>query len=175
MSLEVDVIIHNSRWHDVLPGGEALAKAVVEMVLSRPEFSHGKEALMEVSVVMADDTFIQELNAVYRKKDKPTNVLSFPSMELIPGGPWPVEEGEVFLLGDVILALETIQREAIEQHKIFKNHFCHLLIHGILHLLGYDHIKKADATVMETLEVAILQSIGITNPYVTRHVNNYHT
>lgn len=110
----------------------------------------------EISIVFTNDAFIQTLNNQYRHQDKPTNVLSFP----LPGDPFRNQT-----LGDIIISIETIHREAIEQHKALENHLQHMLIHGFLHLLNYDHIKPKEAEVMENLEVEILQFLGITTPY----------
>lgn len=108
-----------------------------------------------VAIVLMDDAAIQGINHQFRGKNKPTNVLSFPSSE----------EGE---LGDILLAYETIHREADEQGKSLKSHTTHLLVHGVLHLLGHDHEREADAKRMESLEIAILSQLDIDNPYETR-------
>ncbi|WP_409432673.1 rRNA maturation RNase YbeY [Litorimonas sp. RW-G-Af-16] len=105
----------------------------------------------ELSVVFSDDAHVQVLNRDYRHKDTPTNVLSFPQ-----DGP---------LLGDIILAFETVAREAEAADKTFAAHTSHLLIHGYLHLQGYDHEDKDEADIMEALEIRALQRLGIDNPY----------
>jgi probable rRNA maturation factor len=104
-----------------------------------------------VSVVLADDKFVQDLNYQYRGKNKPTNVLSFC--------------GEGDELGDIVLAFETIRREAKEQGKSFSAHTSHLVIHGVLHLLGFDHENSKHARKMEKKEIAILAGFGFKNPY----------
>lgn len=106
----------------------------------------------EISFVLASDAFVKKLNRDYRGKDNATNVLSFPQ-----------DEPEV--LGDVVLAYQTIAREAAAQNKTFKNHLTHLIIHGILHLIGYDHETEKDAKKMESLEIRILKKFGVENPY----------
>ncbi len=106
----------------------------------------------QVALVLADDATIQSLNHDFRGKNKPTNVLSFPS-------------DEANELGDVILAFETIAREALAQHKTLKTHTTHLIVHGTLHLLGFDHEDEADALIMESLEIEILSKLAIENPY----------
>ena len=113
---------------------------------------------LEVSVALADDGTVRTLNRDYRRQDRPTNVLSFESGEEEPGG--------VLILGDVVLARETCAREAAETGRPFADHLTHLTVHGILHLLGYDHIAEAEAEEMETLEVRILAGMGIENPYL---------
>ena len=109
---------------------------------------------------MADDAFVQSLNKSFRGKDKPTNVLSFPACA-DPRSPIPDPS-----LGDIILAFETIAREAQDQAKSFKDHAVHLLVHGTLHLLGHDHKKDAQARDMEKLEINILKKLNINNPYL---------
>ncbi len=113
----------------------------------------------EVSFLFTDDATMRGINNEWRGKDKPTNVLSFPAFPLRPGmAPKP-------LLGDIVFALETVQREAMSEHKSFENHLTHLIIHGVLHLLGYDHENEDDAEVMESLERTILESLAIPDPY----------
>jgi probable rRNA maturation factor len=110
-----------------------------------------------VSVLLGDDVSIAALNKQFRGKDAPTNVLSFPAAEV--GAP---DDG---FLGDIALAAETIAAEAEFQGKSFDNHAAHLIVHGFLHLLGYDHMNEADAEAMEARERAILVSLGIDDPY----------
>lgn len=106
----------------------------------------------DIAIVFSDDAQVQTLNRDFRGKDKTTNVLSFPSDA----------EDE---WGDIILAYETIAREAHEQGKPFKAHLTHLIVHGVLHLLGYDHIEDDEAEEMEALEITILAQLAIDNPY----------
>lgn len=118
-----------------------------------------QQRIGELSLVLADDTMVQELNNKWRGKDKPTNVLSFPADDFdIPDAPR--------LLGDVILALETVEREAVAQNKVFDHHLTHLVIHGVLHLLGFDHIEEDEADIMEAMEVKLLAEVNIANPYI---------
>jgi probable rRNA maturation factor len=136
------------------------------VALSRRIFDAAAEELgltfeqsVEISLLFADDARVRPLNLAWRAKDKPTNVLSFPSVALIPGGALPP------VLGDIILAYETVEREAAEEAKPFEDHVGHLLLHGFLHLLGYDHQTDADADVMEGLETRILAKLAIPDPY----------
>ncbi|MDR3475367.1 MAG: rRNA maturation RNase YbeY [Devosia sp.] len=111
----------------------------------------------ELSIVLTDDAEQQQLNKEWRGIDKPTNVLSFPQIE--PFGP---VSG---ILGDIVLARETLEREAEELQKPFAHHFTHLVVHGFLHILGYDHVEEGDALRMESLETRILETLGIADPY----------
>ena len=111
----------------------------------------------ELSIVLTDDAEQQNLNRDWRGIDKATNVLSFPQIE--PFGP------VTGILVDIILARETLEREAVEQGVSFEDHFTHLVVHGFLHILGYDHIEEDEALVMEGLETQILASLGVADPY----------
>ena len=119
----------------------------------------------EVSVLLADDATVRRLNADYRGRDRPTNVLSFPMFEDARAHrPEPSPAGTV-PLGDIVLAFETVREEARGEAKPFPHHVSHLLIHGCLHLLGYDHQSAADAALMEGLERDALAQLGIPDPY----------
>lgn len=111
----------------------------------------------ELSVLLTDDVEQQKLNAEWRQKDRSTNVLSFPQIE-----PFAPVEG---LIGDISLARETIEREAEELQKPFSEHLTHLVVHGFLHILGYDHLSDEEASEMEGLETDILATLGIDDPY----------
>lgn len=111
----------------------------------------------EVSIVLADDAFVRDLNRTWRGIDTPTNVLSFPAGDDDGQGPC--------LLGDVVLAYETVQREALAAGKQMPDHVSHLVIHGTLHLLGFDHQDEQEAIEMEALETAILARLGVADPY----------
>ncbi len=116
-----------------------------------------------ISVLFTNDAHVHELNLTYRHKDKPTNVLSFPAydddlLRILP-------LSEEIPLGDIVFAFETIQHEALTQNKPFNHHLMHLFVHGLLHLLGYDHETDDEATQMERLEIEILNHFSIPNPY----------
>ena len=113
----------------------------------------------ELSLVLAGDKTLQSLNKEWREKDKPTNVLSFPGKNIAVG------ETAEMMLGDVIISLETTKREATLENKTFEDHLSHLVIHGFLHLFGYDHETDEEAVQMESLEIKILNELGIANPY----------
>jgi len=112
----------------------------------------------EVTVRVVDEAESQQLNFDYRQKDKPTNVLSFP-FQCPPGIELP-------LLGDLVICAEVVATEAAEQGKPLASHWAHMVVHGCLHLLGFDHINDADAEQMEAEEIQILQQLGISNPYL---------
>ncbi|MBC7312680.1 MAG: rRNA maturation RNase YbeY [Rhizobium sp.] len=114
---------------------------------------------IEVSLVFSNDEQVRAVNAEWRGQDKPTNVLSFPAFPLVPGG----KTGP--MLGDIIIARETVEREAVDLEKSFTDHLTHLMVHGFLHLFGYDHMDGEEAERMESLETRILASLGLSDPY----------
>lgn len=117
----------------------------------------------EVTIRIVDEDESRELNHQYRGKNKPTNVLSFP-MELPEELAGEMEDG---LLGDLVICAPVVAREAAEQNKPLPHHWAHMVIHGMLHLQGYDHIEDDEAEEMESLEIKLLQQLGIENPYGT--------
>lgn len=160
--IEIDISVQSEAWEPLEERLQTLVNKAVSEAVKASAFGEDlvqREA--EVSIVLADDDFIQDLNREYRSKDKPTNVLSFPQCDFNSGIP---TENPLFF-GDIILAYETIEREAVEQEKSFADHLSHLIVHGTLHLLGYDHIEDEEAEQMEALEITILRGMGIENPY----------
>ena len=149
----IEVSVHCDRWTADCPQAAMLAAAAAQAAL-------GDGAAGIVGIVLTDDAEQRELNRCWRGKDAPTNVLAFPI-----GEAWPAPPGAPVLLGDVVLAFETVAREAAEQQKPFANHLRHLVVHGVLHLLGFDHETEADAAIMQTREIAILQRLGVPDPY----------
>lgn len=161
-NLNITLNVAHEKWKPRLKPYGKTVRGVLEAALAETELKNSNREL-ELAVVLADDAFVQELNKNYRAKDKPTNVLSFPSSELEELENLP--DSEQVNLGDIILALETVEREAKEQGKTFRGHTIHLLVHGFLHLLGYNHIKQEEAEIMEAKEIKILHALGIENPY----------
>lgn len=162
MNISVDVVINHAAWESVNIPLEDFAQDVINLTLSMAELSEElAERDIEVCVVLTGDAEIHALNRDFRGMDKPTNVLSFATLdsdEIVPADiPFP--------LGDVIIAWETMQHEALEQHKEFLDHLRHMMVHGTLHLLGYDHMDDAEAAVMESLEILILEKMNVENPY----------
>ena len=160
MSLSFEFILEDARWQvqELATIGTKLG-AVIPQYLALPAQSS--------AVVMAcDDAQIAQLNQDFRGKPQPTNVLSWPSADLLgnkPGGqPKRATDPE---LGDIAIAYETCLRESQQAGLAILDHLTHLLLHGTLHLLGYDHTDDADADVMEGLEIKMLASLGISNPY----------
>ena len=152
---EVDVQIACDN-NDVLAPAEIEAWVVRALIASGREFA----VKAELSVRVVDTGEIQGLNRDYRQQDKPTNVLSF------PGGPvegLPVDEATV--IGDIVVCAEVVSREAAEQGKPVADHWAHMLVHGTLHLLGFDHGNVSDAAEMEGLETKILGEYGLRDPY----------
>jgi len=146
-SIEIDIVAGPPAWHG---HEDFLSRALI--AAAQAEGASGS-----VSLLLGDDVAIAELNAQFRDKQGPTNVLSFPPA-------WAGEGGEGFL-GDIALAAETIAAEAESQGKRFENHAAHLVVHGFLHLLGYDHMEPDQAEAMEARERAIVATLGITDPY----------
>lgn len=118
----------------------------------------------ELSIRLVDEAESAELNNDYRGKNSPTNVLSFPFESPVPLEP--------MLLGDLVVCVPVVEREAAEQDKTINDHWAHLIVHGCLHLLGYDHIEDDEAEAMESLEITILQKLDINNPYIEKRVTS---
>jgi len=205
---EILVTVETGGWEDALPGVVNGCLRAAEAALAgarRHDVYEIPEGPSELSVILADDALVRELNRTYRGKDRPTNVLSFAFLDAAPeadetGGSGvhetetePASPGDAghppgvsgadgeedeesvappaplpILLGDVVLAFETVVAEAREQGKPLQDHLAHLVIHGVLHLIGYDHIDDDEAEEMESLETGILQDLGIPNPYAGR-------
>jgi probable rRNA maturation factor len=148
-------------WRGRLPGAAALVRRAARAAFAgaAPAALAGRD--VELCVALADDAQVRLLNRDYRGIDKPTNVLSF-------GGSWDPAAGAaapMVLLGDVVLACETVAAEAAVQGKTLADHVAHLTVHGVLHLLGFDHEEAAEAEMMEALEASLLAGLGVADPY----------
>ena len=152
LPFDMDIAVQFEDWRKEITDFDALARTAILQILESLE----SPTLGELSLAFVSDSDIQRLNRDYRHKDSPTNVLSFP------------DEGPAPLLGDIVLALETIQREAAEKAIPIEAHVSHLIIHGFLHLQGYDHETEAAAADMEALEITALAALNIDNPYEIR-------
>jgi len=149
MGPDITVVVEDKAWLRVLPKAAALAEAAAIAALKSEGWGRRRVA---IDVTLLADKAQRVLNRDWRGKDKPTNVLSFPG----PGGP---------VLGDIVMALETLLAEALEEGIAPDHHLAHLTVHGLLHLLGHDHETEAEALAMEALETAILASLGIADPH----------
>ncbi len=161
---EIALAMPCGHWLEALPAVEDLCQRVVLAALagSIDALPEGSLEQVEISLVLADDAMVQGLNRQYRGQDKPTNVLSFAALDGEEDE--PLADGPL-LLGDVVLAFETARREAVAEDKPLADHLSHLLVHGVLHLLGYDHLADDEAEEMESRERAILADLGIADPY----------
>lgn len=154
--LEIDVSVACDAWRERLPAVEDLCREAAGAAYRAA--TAGEAA--ELSLLLTDDHVVRGLNRDYRGKDRPTNVLSFPHTPVAGGG-----SPEAVLLGDVVVAFETTAAEAVAEGKALADHLRHLVVHGVLHLVGYDHETETDARRMEGLEVAVLAGLGIDDPY----------
>jgi probable rRNA maturation factor len=165
-ALTVDILIESEAWRmlpdaaDIVRRALAFAANCPHATSERGRVAWGPDRNAEVSVLLCDDTTIARLNTQWRGQQKPTNVLSFPAPPL--QGVTPPEE---IPLGDIAIAYETLAREAEETGKTVSDHLCHLVVHGFLHLLGYDHHMDDEAERMERLERDILARIDVADPY----------
>lgn len=161
--ITIAVRTHSPLWRAGLPGAPAVVERAARAALAGAQAS----GCLEVSFLLANDARVRRLNRDFRGQDKPTNVLSFP-VEEFEDTPAPDEFGAgARLLGDVVFAFETLEREAAAQSKPLTDHLSHLAVHGVLHLLGYDHDVAGEADRMERLEAAVLAGLGIADPYVS--------
>lgn len=159
--LDIQVSVEDAGWPDetVLEAAALRILGAAASFLAESGEQPFPEHPVEVSLLFTGDEDIREINAEWRSQDKPTNVLSFPAAPIAPGDmPGP-------MLGDIVIARETVEREAAALEKTFDEHLTHLLVHGFLHLFGYDHMTTEEAEEMEGLETRILASLGLSDPY----------
>jgi probable rRNA maturation factor len=153
--VSVDCVAESDLW-EALPDAEIWVERACAAAVAG-----GRRDLLpnaEIAVLLADDAHVQAVNKEWRGLDKPTNVLSFPAV-------LPDRIGTSPILGDLILAFETCAREAEQDGKTLRDHAVHLVVHGVLHLLGYDHLDEVEAEEMEALEIEVLAGLGIPDPY----------
>ena len=148
---EIDIQVASPLW-----AAQPRAEETVRAAIAAAASAHKAES--EVSVLLTDDASIRTLNRDWRKIDKPTNVLSFPAAQQAGGK----------LLGDIVIAYETLAREAEDEQRDFLHHLAHLTVHGFLHLIGYDHQTEQQADEMEGLESRIMRSMNMPDPYLAR-------
>lgn len=158
-SCSIEVTIAAPGWAELVTDPDVLCRAAAKAALDHAGIL--RNHVPEIGILLADDTEIRELNRVWRHQDKPTNVLSFPSGI----SPTAVPAGTPLPLGDVALALETVRAEAMADRKPPADHLAHLVVHGVLHLLGHDHETVPEADLMESLESTILATIGVPDPW----------
>lgn len=152
--IDIDISAEAGDW-----AGEEYLRQTAARAVEASLAELGLAGDSELSLLFTDDAHIRVLNREWRGKDKPTNVLSFPAFDVAPGDPLPA------MLGDIVLAYETVSSEAVLEHKPFDHHVTHLVVHGLLHLLGYDHETDEEAEEMEGLERRVLERLAIPDPY----------
>jgi len=153
---ETDISIDAGDWPDEASLKRLINEAIAAVIeVARLRFANNAE----LSILLSDDEAVRKLNLQWRNIDKPTNVLSFPAEEIAVG------QAAGMLLGDIVLGQETLAREAAEESIKFNDHFSHLVVHGFLHLFGYDHQNDDDARIMEQIEREALAKLNIADPY----------
>jgi probable rRNA maturation factor len=153
----IEVEVEDESWTEASPGAEAVVVSAAKAALASCPVSRGEA---QIVVLLADDGAVADLNLRFRGKPGPTNVLSFPAP--------PNPEGHI---GDIALAFGVCAREAAEQGKSLEQHLAHLTVHGVLHLLGYDHETDGEAEAMEALEQSILETLGVPDPYAAERAD----
>ncbi|EJF96366.1 rRNA maturation RNase YbeY [Bartonella taylorii] len=160
--ITIDITIDNSGWND-----EKMLYNITEKALTTTMHHLSLEnVISEVSLLFTDNKHMAQINAQWRNKNEPTNVLSFPA--------FPLKVGQTpgLILGDIIIARETVALEASTEGKLFQDHLTHMIVHGVLHLLGYNHETDEEAHQMEKLEREILQKLFIKDPYTELALND---
>jgi probable rRNA maturation factor len=158
----IDIMVESPLWK-AQRGVKAVLERAIGAAAAMAATSGG-----ELAIVLTDDSAIRALNRDWRGKDQPTNVLSFPANAPSRSRRADAHQARPRLLGDIVIAYETMAREALAEHRPFRHHLAHLAVHGFLHLLGHDHAADAEAEVMEALEIAVLARLDVPNPYRTR-------
>ena len=176
-SVVVDIASSSPIWHKVADLLEEpldfCVHRIAELALNTDGFIIGTNQV-NISLLLTDDDELQRLNRDFRNQDKPTNSLSFPSYQMDSSEYQKLFFGHenLLFLGDIAISYHRILDESLAQKKSFKAHFSHILVHSILHLIGYDHIQDDDAEKMEKIEIIILSLMGFKNPYLISDVDN---
>ncbi len=151
--MPLTLVVENDAWK-ALRGLKSMTEKAVDAALTSASRSK------EITILFADDAALKTMNKDWRGKNKPTNVLSFPAAKELK-----LPRGQIKPLGDIALAFETVAKEAAVSGKSIRDHTTHLIVHGVLHLLGYDHESDVDAAIMEAKEIRILKKLGLADPY----------
>ncbi len=164
-NIQVDIIIESPAWNYCEFDLHTQTQEILFITLQHVDFfRHCPGA--EIALLLGGDANLQELNRNFRNIDKTTNVLSFPAQSLNPANLAVLRTSLRPFLGDIAINYERVLAESIEQNKPFRAHYTHMIVHSILHLLGYDHEQEAEAEIMENLEIQILSNLKINNPYI---------
>jgi probable rRNA maturation factor len=158
----IDILVESPLWK-AQRGVKAVLERAIGAAAAMAATSGG-----ELAIVLTDDSAIRALNRDWRGKDQPTNVLSFPANAPARTRRADAHQAGPRLLGDIVIAYETMAREALAEQRPFRHHLAHLAVHGFLHLLGHDHAADAEADAMEALEIAVLARLDVPNPYRIR-------
>lgn len=165
MKLEIDYSVEDDKWNEYLNLNE-FSKFIEDIFYATVDelgYTLNKKNIIELSITLTNDENIRKINHEYRNIDKATNVLSFPFFESEFLKEY--SKSKYIILGDIVLSIETIFAQSNEQNKTLIEHLTHLIVHSLLHLFGYDHIKENEANIMENLEIQILKKLNIKNPY----------
>ena len=165
---QLNVDIADDRWLNELPEAEKFSAEIFDKIISTlsPKWLNEKKSVI-INLSLNNDEEIRQLNAEFRQMDKPTNVLSFANLDDEEFEAYLIRNDEIEL-GDIIVAFETMLDQSKDQELSLHDHYCHILIHGILHLLGYDHMEAEEAKEMESEEIKLLELFNIKNPYEER-------
>jgi probable rRNA maturation factor len=155
----IEILVESARWSGRRGVQPLLRRAIAGASTALPAKAVRSTSGAELAIVLTNDSAIRKLNRTWRGKNEPTNVLAFPA---------DPKAGPHWLLGDIVIAYETLAREARAEGKPFDHHLAHLAVHGFLHLCGYDHESDRQAATMERLETAILARLGVPDPYIAR-------
>ena len=163
----IEAVLENIWWENIINKSfEKKLKLIVEQIIKNNKVI-GFKNKFSISILFTGDKKINQLNKKFRKINSPTNILSFPSMpiDINTNNFLDLDCNSSIFLGDIVISSDTLIKEANNEKKIEGDHLIHLFIHGVLHLLGYDHETSYDAKIMETLEIKILKCLNINNPY----------